>query len=143
MIVLDTNVVSELMRPAPSAQLLAWMDAQTPDTLWLTSVNTAELLFGLARLPDGARKRALVTSVTRMLDEDFGGRVLNFDLEAATVFARLAAEGERAGQPLSFADGQIAAICRTHDAALATRNQRHFTGIGLRLINPWQDAATP
>ena len=78
-----------------------------------------------------------------MLDEDFGGRVLNFDLEAATVFARLAAEGERAGQPLSFADGQIAAICRTHDAALATRNQRHFSGMGLRLINPWQDAATP
>lgn len=137
MIVLDTNVVSELMRPAPEPKVLAWLDAQPANALWLTSVNVAELLFGLARLPDGARKRGLLASFAAMLEADFGGRVLDFDLRAATVFAEMAADRERAGHRVGLADGQIAAICREHGATLATRNVRHFADVGLDLVNPW------
>ena len=137
MIVLDTNVVSELMRAEPDAQVVRWLDAQQPDLLWLTSINVAELLYGLARLPDGARKRALAPAMASMLEQDFAGRILSFDVEAATVFASLAAERESMGQPVSQADAQIASICLVHQAQLATRNTRHFEGLGLVLLNPW------
>ena len=140
MMVLDTNVVSELMRPAPSPQVLAWLNAQTPDTLWLTSVSVAELLFGIARLPDGARKQAFVQAAKRMLDEDFTNRVLVFDLEAASVFADLAATSERAGRPISLADGQIASICLVHNASLVTRNEKDFTHLGVQVVNAWNTA---
>ena len=140
MIVLDTHVLSELMRPVPSPQVLAWLDAQTPDTLWLTSVSVAELLFGIARLPDGARKQAFAQAALGMLEEDFANRVLNFDLEAASILANLAAASERAGRPMGLADGQIAAICLAHHASLATRNGRDFAQLGLQLINPWDVA---
>jgi len=137
MIVLDTNVVSELMRVEPDAQVVRWLDAQQPDLLWLTSINVAELLYGLARLPEGARKRALAQTVADMLAQDFANRILSFDVEAATVFASLAAQRERIGQPVSQADAQIASICLTHQAQLVTRNTRHFEGLGLVLVNPW------
>ena len=140
MIILDTNVLSELMRPAPSPQVLAWLDAQTPDTLWLTSVSVAELLFGIARLPDGARKQAFAQAALGMLEEDFANRVLSFDLEAASICANLAAASERAGRPMGLADGQIAAICLAHNAILATRNMRDFAQLGLQLVNPWDVA---
>ena len=140
MIVLDTLVLSELMRPAPSPQVLAWLDAQTPDTLWLTSVSVAELLFGIARLPEGARKQAFAQAALGMLEEDFANRVLGFDLEAASILANLAAASERAGRPMGLADGQIAAICLAHHASLATRNGRDFAQLGLQLINPWDVA---
>ena len=140
MIVLDTYVLSELMRPAPSPQILAWLDAQTPDTLWLTSVSVAELLFGIARLPEGARKQAFAQAALGMLEEDFPNRVLGFDLEAASIFADLAAASERAGRPMGLADGQIAAICLAHNASLATRNVRDFDQLGLQLVNPWDVA---
>ncbi len=137
MMALDTHVVSELMRPAPHPQVLAWLDAQVPDTLWLTSVSVAELLFGIARLPDGARKQAFAQAAQCMLEEDFANRVLGFDLEAASIFADLAATGERAGRPIGLADGQIAAICLAHNTPLATRNERDFASLGLQVINPW------
>jgi predicted nucleic acid-binding protein len=137
-IVLDTNVVSELMRPVPDRNMLKWLDAQSPDTLWLTSVNVAELLFGIARLAQGARKRTMAQTVATMLEEDFSHQILNFDVEAAAVFATMAAQRERQGQPVSLADGQIAAICLTHKTSLATRNTRHFEGLGLQLLNPWE-----
>ena len=137
MIVLDANVVSELMRPTPGPQVLAWLDAQVPDTLWLTSVSVAELLFGIARLPDGARKQAFAQAAQRMLEEDFANRVLGFDLQAASVFADLAATSERAGRPIGLADGQIASICLVHKASLATRNEKDFMNLGLELLNPW------
>ena len=140
MIVLDTNVLSELMRPAPSPKVLAWLDAQTPDTLWLTSVSVAELLFGIARQPDGARKQAFAPAALGMLEEDFTNRVLNFDLEAASILANLAAASERADRPMGLADGQIAAICLAHNASLATRNVGDFAQLGLQLINPWDVA---
>ena len=140
MIILDTNVLSELMRPAPSPQVLAWLDAQTPDTLWLTCVSVAELLFGIARLPDGARKQAFAQAALGMLEEDFANRALGFDLEAASIFANMAATSERAGRPMGLADGQIAAICLAHNASLATRNVRDFDQLGLQLVNPWDVA---
>ena len=137
MIVLDTNLVSELMRPRPNEHVIAWLDAQKADTMWLTSVNVAELLFGIARIPNGARKRGFEEVARRMIEEDFAGRVLSFDLEAAAIYASLAAKRESAGQAMSLADGQIAAICLAHDASLATRNVRHFAGLGLEVLNPW------
>lgn len=138
MIVLDTNVVSELMRAEPDARVVSWLDHRPSDELWLTSVVALELWYGVARLPDGQRKRQITRSLASVIEEDLAGRVLPFDLEAATLFARLAVERERAGHPLPLADGQIASVCRVYDACLATRNTHHFEGLGLTLINPWQ-----
>jgi toxin FitB len=134
---LDTNVVSELMRPAPEAAVLSWLNRQAADTLWLNSVVVSELLYGIARLPDGKRRAQMAQTVQAMLDEDFSGRVLPFDLDAAVVYADLVAMRERQGLPMDVADAQIAAICLAHGAALATRNTKHFEGLGLTLINPW------
>ena len=135
--VLDTNVVSELMRSEPDTAVLAWLNDQPADTLWLNSVVVSELLYGIARLPDGKRRAQLAQAVQAMLAEDFSGRVLPFDLEAAVVYADLVAMRERQGQPVDMADGQIAAICLAHGASLATRNTKHFDGLGLTLLNPW------
>ncbi|WP_408598933.1 type II toxin-antitoxin system VapC family toxin [Limnohabitans sp.] len=142
MIVLDTNVVSELMRPAPEPGVLAWLNAQATHELWLNSVVVSELLYGVARLSEGARKRqlaqtVLAQTVSAMLDEDFMGRVLPFDLESAVIYAELVANQERQGHALAMADAQIAAICLAHGAVLATRNVKHFAGLGLSLLNPW------
>lgn len=143
MIVLDTNVLSEIMRAKPDQTVLAWLDAQAPDKLWLNAVVAAELLFGVARLPEGARKQQLALAVTAMLQQDFAGQILNFDLGAASVYAVLLAERERSGQMMAMADAQIAAICLSRDATLATRNTRHFEGLGLALINPWDSHSPP
>ncbi len=141
MIVLDTNVVSEIMCARPEPAVLAWLDAQAPSELWLTAVGAAELMFGVARLEDGARKRQLARSVWAMLETDFAGQVLPFDLAAASVYAQLVAQRERMGQPIAMADAQIASVCLAHGATLATRNQKHFDGLGLTIINPWGGVA--
>lgn len=138
MIVLDTNVVSELMRPVPNAAVLAWVDAQSERDLWLCSVVVSELLYGLARLPAGARRAQLTRAFEAMLQEDFAGRVLPFDLPAAVVYADLVNTRERSGQPVAMADAQIAATCLAHGARLATRNTKHFDGLGLVWLDPWQ-----
>jgi predicted nucleic acid-binding protein len=138
MLVLDTNVVSDLMRPVPSAPVLAWLDAQLADDLWLTSVTVAELLFGIERLPSGARRRALAKAAAQTVQEDFAGRLLVFSQEAASHFAVIAAQRERAGHALSMADGYIAAICLAHQATLVTRNVRDFARLGLTVLNPWE-----
>lgn len=143
MIVLDTNVVSEIMRPRPDPAVLAWLDAQAPSELWLTAVGAAELMFGVARLEDGARKQQLARSVSAMLETDFAGQVLPFDLAAASVYAQLAAQREPIGQPVAMADAQIASVCLAHGASLATRNHKHFDGLGLVIINPWSAAPPP
>nr|WP_315226695.1 type II toxin-antitoxin system VapC family toxin [uncultured Limnohabitans sp.] len=137
MIVLDTNVVSELMRPTPNADVLAWLDSQAADALWLNSVVLSELLYGIARMPEGARRAQLAQAVQAMLAEDFAGRVLPFDAEAAAAYADLVATRERQGQPVAMADAQIAAISLVHGASLATPNTKHFEGLGLSLRNPW------
>ena len=137
MIVLDTDVVSELMRAAPEPGVLTWLNAQATHELWLNSVVVSDLLYGVARLPEGARKQQLAQTVSAMLDEDFMGRVLPFDLESAVIYAELVANQERQGHALAMADAQIAAICLAHGAVLATRNVKHFGGLGLSLLNPW------
>jgi predicted nucleic acid-binding protein len=137
MIVLDTNILSELMRDQPELRVLRWIDAQDTNGLAITSVTVAELLYGLARLPDGERKADLASAIRPLVHEDFSGRVLPFDLMAAQEYADLVADREREGRPVSMADGQIAAICRVHDAALATRNLRDFDATGVGVIDPW------
>lgn len=137
MIVLDTNVVSELLRPAADPDVLRWLDAQPPDTLYLCSVVTGELLYGVARLPDGRRKQRVAQALQSVIHEDFNLRVLSFDLEASMIYADFAARRESQGQPISMADAQIAATCLRYDATLASRNVRDFEGLSLALINPW------
>ena len=140
MIVLDTHLVSEMMRPTPNSSVLSWLNTQVAEELWLNSVVVSELLFGMARLPTGARKRLLTDTFSAMLSEDFAGRILTFDLEAAVIYAELAAGGEAKGRPVEMADAQIAAICMAQGAKLATRNLKHFEGLGLVLVNPWGGA---
>ena len=125
------------MRPAPDSNVLSWLNMQVAEELWLNSVVVSELLFGITRLPTGARKQQLADTFSAMLSEDFAGRILAFDLEAAVIYAELAAGGEAKGRPLAMAEGQIAAICLAQGAKLATRNLKHFEGLGLVLVNPW------
>ena len=141
MIVLDTNVVSEMMRTAPDSTVLSWLNTQVAEELWLNSVVVSELLFGIARLPAGARKRQLSNAFAAMLEQDFAVRILPFDLEAAVIYAELAAGCEAKGRPVEMADGQIAAICLAQGAKLATRNLKHFEGLGMVLVNPWDVAS--
>ncbi len=121
--VLDTNVVSETMRAQPHAAVLAWLDAQDPSDLWLTAVVAAELMSGVARLPDGARKQ-VAHGVAAMLEQDFAGQVLPFDLAAASVYADLVAQRERSGKPIGMADAQIAATCLVHQATWSRATSR-------------------
>jgi hypothetical protein len=141
MIVLDTNVISELMRTEASAQVVEWVDDQTADDVYLSAVTLAELLYGIARLPEGRRREGLAGHLQAMLDDDFQHRVLAFDEIAALHYADIAASRERAGRPISAADAQIAATCRSHGAVLATRNVEDFLGTGVEAVNPW--AAPP
>ncbi|MGF2947576.1 type II toxin-antitoxin system VapC family toxin [Mycobacterium sp. Lab-001] len=142
MIVLDTNVVSELMRPAPEPGVTGWVDSLDVSDILLTAVTAAELMCGVARLPNGRRRRELRAKVDGLLTEDFQDRILPFDALAATHYADIVAERERSGLQISMADGQIAAICRNWNAGLATRNIGDFVDTGIELINPW-DLATP
>lgn len=137
MIVLDTNVLSALMRAEAEPAVIDWLDQQASDTVTITAVTVAELLYGLARLPDGRRKSRLRDAAVQMLDEDFADRVLPFDENAAVHYTTLVSQRERAGRPISMADAQIAAICRHHAATLATRNGKDFDGIGVMLADPW------
>ena len=129
------------MRPAPDPTVLNWLNAQVAEELWLNSIVVSELLFGIARLPGGARKRQLANTFAAMLEQDFAGRILSFDLEAAVIYAELAAGCEAKGRPVEMADAQIAAICLAQGAQLATRNLKHFDGLGLLLLNPWDIAS--
>jgi predicted nucleic acid-binding protein len=137
MMVLDTNVVSELMRAQPASQVLDWVNAQPSDQLCLCSVVVAELLYGVGRMPNGVRKSAMLSAVQSMVFEDFAGRVLSFDLDAAVAFAQMMMQREKMGRTIATADAQIAAICAAHGARLATRNIRDFASLDLQLINPW------
>ena len=138
MIVLDTNVLSELMRAKPAPEVLAWIDAQPTSQLFISSITVAEILYGIARMADGKRKQSLLDVATLMFDEDFAGRILSFDSDAAVHYAGLAAESEAKGKVVDMADGQIAAIAALHDARVATRNVRHFDYLGVPVINPWE-----
>jgi toxin FitB len=137
MILLDTNVLSELMRPEPEAAVLDWMSAQT-DALYVTALSYAEILFGIDLLPKGRRRQRLGEQAAAMFTEDFAGRILSFDLAVAPAYAAIAGKRQKAGQRLSPVDGMIAAIAQVHGAAIATRDG-DFSGCGIPLINPWQD----
>lgn len=137
MIVIDTNVLSEALLPAPSVAVLAWMEGQALEAAFTTTITEAELLFGIARLPEGRRRNALEAVVLRLLTERFAGRILPFDSAAAREFADIAAGRRRLGRPISEPDARIAAITRSRGAALATRNTKDFIDCGINLINPW------
>jgi predicted nucleic acid-binding protein len=135
MIVLDTNVLSELMRPEPEAAVLQWMAAQT-DALYVTALSYAEILLGIDLLPKGKRRQRLGEQATAMFTEDFAGRILSFDLATAPAYAAIAGKRQKAGQRLSPIDGMIAAVAHVHSASIATRDG-DFAGCGVPLINPW------
>lgn len=137
MILLDTNVLSELMRPAPDAAVERWLTAQPDTSMFISAITEAELRYGAALLPSGKRRSTLTAEIEGMLDEDFGGRILPFDRLAAQAFAAIAADRRGAGRPISQADAQIAAIARSRGASLATRNVPDFDGCGIEVINPW------
>lgn len=140
MIVVDTNVVSELLKPAPAPQVEAWLANQEGATVFFTAVGEAELRFGVAILPASRRRTILASTIEAMLDEDFRGRILPFDRVAARAYAVIAAERRAAGRPISQFDCQIAAIARTHEAAVATRNTGDFEGCGIAVIDPWRQS---
>lgn len=136
MILLDTNVVSEAMKPEPDGSVAAWLDAQAAETLFLSAVTAAELSFGVAALPDGRRKAALSEVLSGMLAL-FDGRVLAFDLAAAERYGALAAQARHAGRGFPTTDGYIAAIADAHGFMVASRDASAFEAAGLRVINPW------
>jgi len=136
MVIVDTNVLSEEMRPAPSASVLAWFRQQNAANLFTTAVCQAEILVGVALLPDGRRKLHLETAARDVL-ELFAGRILPFDSAAAGAYAEIVAARQLIGRPINDFDAQIAAIARSRDMALATRNGSDFEGIGLHVIDPW------
>ena len=137
MIVLDTNVVSELMKSAPEPAVMAWIDAIPGATMFLSAVTQAEILYGVALVPEGKRREGLALAARTAFESYFRGRILPFDSEAAEVFAELAAGRRRAGRPISQADAQIAAIARSRGAVLATRNVPDFEGCGVEIVDPW------
>lgn len=136
MIILDTNVVSELMRPEPAPQVAAWIRDRDRPELRTTSVTVAEIRYGIARLPDGRRKQALRTAAEDIF-RTFEDQVLPFDAAAAEHYAAIASNRERSGNPISGFDALIAAVCRSRGAALATRNLPDFDGTGIETIDPW------
>jgi toxin FitB len=136
MIIVDTNVLSEEMRPVPAALVHAWFRRQSATDLFTTAVCQAEVLVGVAMLPDGRRKRQLKTAALSVLDL-FAGRILPFDSAAAAAYAEIVAGRQQIGRPINDFDAQIAAIARSRGMALATRNGPDFEGIGLRVIDPW------
>jgi toxin FitB len=137
MIVLDTNVLSELMRPEPSARVSNWIAEQLSADLFTTSITEAEIFYGIELLPRGKRREGLLMAAEAMFTEDLEGRVLNFGSDAARAFARIASTRRSRGKPISNADAQVAAIARVRKATLATRNLEDFEGCEIELVNPW------
>lgn len=137
MIVLDTNVVSALMRHEPDPIVVAWLDGLPAESVWTTSITVFEVRMGLEILAAGRRRHQLEDAFAKALEEDLDGRVLSFDPAAAQAAGRIAAERRRVGRTVEFRDVQIAGIVNVRKATLATRNTRHFEGCGLVLVDPW------
>lgn len=140
MIILDTNVLSELMRPQPSPLVRDWAGQQVSDELCTTAVTVAEIRYGLERLPHGRRKASLVAAATEVFTA-FGEYIYPFDTNAAIAYARIVAHRDRLGLPIEGFDAQIAAICQIRGAALATRNGKDFEETGIDVVDPWQETA--
>jgi predicted nucleic acid-binding protein len=139
MIIVDTNVISEPLQQAPNGSVIAWLDAQVVETLYLSAITVAELRYGIAVLPAGRRKDRLHDRVEHEILPVFAGRVLPFDLDASKAFATLMAEARMQGKAIGKADGYIAAIGASRGFLIATRDAAPFQAAGLRVINPWQD----
>ena len=140
MFVLDTNVVSELMKPDPNPSVLDWTYSQSRDELYITTISEAELWFGMEIMAEGRRRQQVAARIRRMLERFFGGRILPFDSAAARAYASMVAQRRRTGAIVPILDAQIAAIALSRQAAVATRNVRHFEGVGIEIIDPWNPA---
>lgn len=138
MIVLDTNVLSELMRPAPAELVTTWMRQWAPVRLYTTAITESEILHGIMLLPAGKRRNAFQAAAEAMFRDDFAGRILPFDSPAARAYALIVASRTRSGRPISHFDAQIAAIAKSAGASIATRNTRDFDGCGVEVIDPWE-----
>jgi hypothetical protein len=139
-IILDTNVVSELMKPVPSPEVVQWVvNRRSARELCVTTITVAEVLFGIEILPRGKRRDSLAADAEATFAEDFAGRLLPFDEAAARAFPEIAASRRQRGKPITLFDAQIAAIARANGALLATRNSADFEDCGIRLMNPWRD----
>jgi predicted nucleic acid-binding protein len=138
MILLDTNVISAVMSPRPPVTVLTWLNHNESETLFLSTITIAEIMYGLRAMPEGKRQVALSCRFDEFLERGFRHRILDFDLDAAAEFAEIMANRRRMGRPMSLPDGQIAAIARAHGMAAATRNVRDFESCGIKIINPFE-----
>jgi predicted nucleic acid-binding protein len=137
-IILDTNVLSELMRPQPAANVVDWVTQQPASRLFITAVTQGEILYGIGLLSRGKRRDRISAAAMAMFAEDFAERILPFNADSAAAFADILVARRGAGRPIAQLDAQIAAIARTNGAAVATRNVADFDGCGIELINPFQ-----
>lgn len=140
MIVLDTNVISELMRPDPHQRVFAWVASQPRRTLFAASISQAEILHGIACLPEGKRRDALAVTADAIFSEEFAGRILAFDSKAAPQYAAISAARRAAGKPINGFDALIAATALAAGASIATRDTGGFEACGVTVINPWLSA---
>ena len=139
MIVLDTNVLSEALRPSPSGVVLHWLAAQEPMEVFITTITQAEVLYGVAVMPAGKRRTRLHAAIEKLFSDEFEGRILPFDEESARTFAMIVSGREAKGRPISQFDAMIASIARSRRAAVATRNVHDFEHCEVRIINPWDE----
>ena len=137
MIILDTNIISEPFKPKPNPAVMAWLDAQEPETLYITAISMAEMLAGLHKMPEGRRRADLQQLVENKIQSVFENRILAFNMQAVKVFGRVNADACAVGNPIAFADCAIASIASAHGFILATRNVRDFKGTGVEIFNPW------
>lgn len=137
MIVLDTNVLSEALKPAPDQTVLQWLADQNRDAVFTTAITQAEILYGVQILPAGRRRSRLQAAVERMFEDEFHGRILPFDAESALVYPKIVGNRMQLGRPISQFDAVIASVCRSREASIATRNGSDFGDCGLSIINPW------
>ncbi|NNN22244.1 MAG: type II toxin-antitoxin system VapC family toxin [Acidimicrobiales bacterium] len=137
MIVVDTNVLSELMKPSPNVDVSNWIASRNGNEIFITSITVSEILYGIVRLQDGRRKN-LLQATAREIFSNFDKQILPFDRIAAEYYAQIVDSRDRLGLPIEGFDAQIAAICRVHSATLATRNVKDFVHVGIKIVNPWK-----
>jgi len=137
MTVLDTNVLSEALKPSPDEVVLRWLAEQNRDAVFTTAITQAEILYGVEMLPPGKRRSRLHAAVERMFTDEFPGRILPFDAESALLYPKIVAGRTHLGRPISQFDAVIASVCRSREATIATRNASDFEDCGLAIINPW------
>lgn len=139
MLIIDTNVVSEMMRPEPSRRVIGWLSRQTASDVHMTALTVAEISYGLETMPNGRRQRDLDARFRQVLESGFSGRILAFDAATGLVYGKIMAARRDEGRPMSVVDGQIAAIAKVNAAVLATRNVTDYVGCDIALVNPFED----